>query len=790
MLIENLKKVATRNNEVDIIEKIDIIENSDNFKIAVMGRFSSGKSTLINNLLNKKDLLYSDLSEATAKITLISYSEKEFFTVVFKDKAPKKTFSLDKLNNFHLNNKELLQNIDYFKVYINNPNLKGITIIDTPGLAGLNESAKDISYNFLPNVDLALYVVFPQGFHQEDIKFLDFSEKYISNIIPIINQVDLIEKIKTNNDYSNLEDYNKKWKEISKISEKHPMFFYSSISNFDYNNRGNEALKKYIFETIVNDRDKLKKESIETKVQYLLQKIKSTLEQKKSLLTLSLDDPQAEIKIERLKNQMSKFDFDFKSEKTKIDERLNLVNNEFSKDFKLNLAKKALEEKNKIENKEKNKILKESFRDELKKTTKDFLLDSKEKWTAKIQEESNEIANEFTKEFNSEISKIFKNNFNFELETKIDKFEPININSLMESIESKKNTYIKMMQKLKESLDQNDINVQQIADERIAIEEYLKSYSLEADSILSKRNEIASSPIEYIDVINKGSGDKGKEIGKLVGLVADWSLIFLPGTQIKYLEPIMTVAKGMGASKEILSKIDSYGSKLKKINDLGVDFKKQIMGKSPIHNKSVSLFDKATDFMQNLTFQKWAGELGGKIGDFIDPPTITQEIDPEWEKMKMDSLYRVNEELEQLKKNMNLQTDNKYEIEKKRKFLEKQKLLNEEQIKDYHEMVNKLEIEKKNITLIQENKEENYILYLQSSIDKIFKEAKEQFIDFTYIAINNIEENLKLYVLEERINEKNNILKLLESTELNYNSSRDEKLKDMTLIDADLELLK
>lgn len=785
MSIENLKKVATRNNESDILEKINIIENSDNFKIAVMGRFSSGKSTLINSLLNKKDLLPSGLSESTARITLITYDENERFTKVFKD-GKEESSPLKNLNNFHLENKEI-ENIDYFKVYINNSNLKGVTIVDTPGLAGLNESAKNISYNFLPNVDLALYVVFPQGFNEEDEKFLSFSEKYISHIIPIINQVDLIEKIKTNNDYSNLRNYNETWLKISNVSEKNPMFFYSSVSNFEHDNRGNNELKKYLFETIINSKEKIKKESFEIKSEYLAQNMKAILEKKSSLLSLALDDPKIEIKIDNLKNQLAKFDFDFKTKQIQIHDCLQNKNNEFNKDFKITNKKKALEEKNKLESN--NNF--ENFRNDIKKSTKDFLIESKEQWTKEIQDEASKIANQFQKKFNTEINSIFKENFSFELETKIDKFEPVDINTLMSNVENKKQKYIEMIEEIQKNIKNNQINDEEFNKNKKAIEEFLKTCGKEGDELLSKMNEIQNLPPEYIEIIHKGSSENFKNWGKLAGSVFDWSLIILPGTQIKYIEPLMTLAKGMGASKNILDKITYVDDKVQKankfVNEIKSSIKTEIADKI---DKKVTLFDKATGFMENLTFKKWGGELGQKIGEFIDPLTITREIDNNWTLEKERSFLIINDKLDDLKSNHSLKIEQKFELEKKIQNLEKQNQQNQRELNEYIEMCKNLDEENKNITALQKEKTENYILYLQTSINKIFEESYNQFIEFTSLTIENIEENLEIYILEELSKEKTNMVKLLESTELNYNSSRDKKLEEITLIKKDMELLK
>lgn len=805
MNFQTLMDVAQRHNETDVLEKIKVItENSETFKIAIIGRFGSGKSSLINTLLEKPSLLPTGLSESTAKITFINYDEKEYLVKVLKD-GTEVASELSFLNKLDLDNKEI-EAISYLKVYINNENLKGITLIDTPGISGLNENAKDISYDFLPNVDLALYVVFPEGFHEEDERFLNFSEKYLSHIIPIINQADRV------TDKDTLAKHNSKWLDFFKVPKKHPMFFYSAKMAFDYNNSGNVALKKYLFEYVLQEKEKIKAESIKVKTNYLTEKLQDTIEKKITLLNTSINDPEAELKIEKLKNQTNKITFELESKKSQLASQLKAKNSDFIDNLKEEIKDKAFEMKNELEILSFDKIDK-NFRDNLKKETKDFLFETQDKWLKELQDEASKIAGTFQKSFNEEVNSLFKTNFNFNLSTNIKEFEAIDLEKIMLEMEGKKQKYLTVMEELKYSLKEHSIDITEIAQEKKEIEEYLKSYNSEAETLLKNFNEVNSLPPEYVEVIREGSASTGEAIGSFLGNIADWGLLFVPGTQIKYLEPIIGVAKGLGASKEIIDKIRGVEKKIAKGNELRKEFEKILYSQTklddiihsepfplpkrklptlpvPKDENNSNLLDRVTQFMNVFSIKKWGGEIGKALGDFIDPPIITRQIDPKWEKSKNEALSNLNIELEDLKSSINDKERSGSEKAKKISQIEKNIDNIQNEIKAYEKMCENLEKETAKFAQNEKAKEDSYRLYLQNSVDMIFNEANIQFTNFTNKTIEHIINNLTLYILSEIRKQKEEIIKLLEETQSNYNNSKEEKLNTLASLKHDLEVLK
>ena len=67
-----------------MLEKLETYHeqlNEEQFFIPIIGQFSSGKSSLINNLLGRR-FLPTMLSETTAYTTFISYGESEYAEIV------------------------------------------------------------------------------------------------------------------------------------------------------------------------------------------------------------------------------------------------------------------------------------------------------------------------------------------------------------------------------------------------------------------------------------------------------------------------------------------------------------------------------------------------------------------------------------------------------------------------------------------------------------------------------------------------------------------------------------
>lgn len=120
-----------------LIEILDSFEAGENepLKIAVIGQFSSGKSTLINTILGR-EILPSGVVPVTAKATYIKYAPNELLSVIYKD-GRSEALEIGDLANF-VDQRNDLKDIKNITIYANNELLKRVTFIDTPGLNSRN----------------------------------------------------------------------------------------------------------------------------------------------------------------------------------------------------------------------------------------------------------------------------------------------------------------------------------------------------------------------------------------------------------------------------------------------------------------------------------------------------------------------------------------------------------------------------------------------------------------------------------------------------------------------------
>lgn len=197
--IERLSELSSRRGNEKITENLKeirekLVENK--FYLVVLGQFKRGKSTFINSIIGDKILPVS-VVPLTSIVTLIRYGQEEEIRVLFED-GGKKIISRDELPGYvtEAGNPKNVKNVKQVEFSFPSPFLKdGVSIIDTPGVGSTFENNTEMTYNYLPKVDAALFLLaVDPPISQSEIDFLKDVQEYVEKIFFIQNKIDYLSK--------------------------------------------------------------------------------------------------------------------------------------------------------------------------------------------------------------------------------------------------------------------------------------------------------------------------------------------------------------------------------------------------------------------------------------------------------------------------------------------------------------------------------------------------------------------------------------------------------------------
>ena len=197
--IERLSAVSSSRGNKKIEENLKEISEKlagNRFNLVVLGQFKRGKSTFINSLLGDK-VLPTAVVPLTSIVTLIKHGERETIEVFFTN-GERKTISRDQLADYvtERGNPANEKKVKHVEVSYPSDYLKdGVFIIDTPGVGSTFENNTEMTYNYLPRVDAALFLLaVDPPMSQSEISFLKDVKEYVEKIFFIQNKIDYMEE--------------------------------------------------------------------------------------------------------------------------------------------------------------------------------------------------------------------------------------------------------------------------------------------------------------------------------------------------------------------------------------------------------------------------------------------------------------------------------------------------------------------------------------------------------------------------------------------------------------------
>jgi ribosome biogenesis GTPase A len=186
-------------NELNSLQKRLV---AGQFRLAVLGQFKRGKSTLINALLGDT-LLPTDILPVTAIPTFIAYADVVCAQVHFITEADPIHFSTsgnqslaDFLSDYVTETGNPDNHRQVERVEIGHPAQllrQGVVLIDTPGIGSTHKHNTEVAYQILPQCDAALFLVSPDPpITEVELDYLKEICQQLPRTFYLLNKIDFL----------------------------------------------------------------------------------------------------------------------------------------------------------------------------------------------------------------------------------------------------------------------------------------------------------------------------------------------------------------------------------------------------------------------------------------------------------------------------------------------------------------------------------------------------------------------------------------------------------------------
>ena len=163
--------------------------------VLVCGEFKRGKSTFINALIGRR-LCPTDTDICTSVSSIISYGETPSVTRYYGDlnNIQSEEISFDELEDYTVGTADEIDNTIYVDIRLPLESLKkGLTVIDTPGVGGLDPRHAMLTNFFLPRAEVGVFMTdCNEPLTEAELDFFkDRVKRYCRRSVVVINKIDL-----------------------------------------------------------------------------------------------------------------------------------------------------------------------------------------------------------------------------------------------------------------------------------------------------------------------------------------------------------------------------------------------------------------------------------------------------------------------------------------------------------------------------------------------------------------------------------------------------------------------
>ena len=168
----------------DINDVIGAFESP--LKVAIMGEFNAGKSTLINAYLGE-DVVPMGVLPTTAHLNVIKYGARRVARIILKDRGPREVA----YGSVREEIERLGDQIDHFEFLYPHPQLRMVHFVDTPGFNAAEEEHERIATEALGSADAILWLVDSnQALSETQRRVLGKVEGGTEKTLVLLNKVD------------------------------------------------------------------------------------------------------------------------------------------------------------------------------------------------------------------------------------------------------------------------------------------------------------------------------------------------------------------------------------------------------------------------------------------------------------------------------------------------------------------------------------------------------------------------------------------------------------------------
>ena len=512
--IETLQKTAdflkiTEYNEQ--LEDMQTMLEKKEYLVSFMGQFSAGKSSLINNIIGK-NVLPVHITETTAVITLIRYSEVERAEVIYQDGRKLQITIEESLDLWQAGNTERLQNISVIVTYTPCDLLKnGLIIADTPGINTVIEEHIQLTAEILTKSEKVVYVM-GKAVTEADLQFLKKIEDCQIEIIFARTHMDTINLTEETEDQAIEKD--------CKLLKNHtidPLFFLSNEKESKYYDKIVEFIK-YLKVNLAENVEKSLQYACGKKAVVIAKKLLSELESQENALQQLVDGNVQEYnenkkQIERV---MKSLDEKMKTRQERAKKRCD------------DTIKQANEKLKRIVVQSKTDILKTlqqnsgADEDRCQQIMQDLIM---KKYMTMQQNYIQNLEN-IVGDGREELKEVLETVESQALQKEFMEFVPEDIDITNEQLRK-----LQRVMQEKEELDQESQSAEQKKDQlqvdKAQLEEKLSELDNEREELARTLREYPEYQVAY-RVIQEATNNN-QILGKRIGSALDWATILLPG---------------------------------------------------------------------------------------------------------------------------------------------------------------------------------------------------------------------------------------------------------------------